>query len=113
MGNCSPLVKVMPIYEYRCECGKEFEELRLMSQYSEPSTCPKCGADANRIMSSTQYRMAEPFRVVDSGGNVTQERQVISNTPRGREPKPEPDSGISLPVLARDGNVYYPRGGWR
>lgn len=40
----------MPTYEYRCERGHEFERFQKMSD--EPlSTCPECGADAERIVS--------------------------------------------------------------
>jgi len=81
-----------------------------MSQYSEPSTCPNCGVKAGRIMSSAHHRVAEPFRVVDSGGNITQERQVVNNMPSLKDTRPpEAPLGLTLPMLARDGNVYYPR----
>jgi len=59
-------------------------------------------------MSSAHHRVAEPFRVVDSGGNITQERQVVNNMPSlkdTRPPKYLPPT--RLPVLARDRNVYY------
>ena len=100
----------MPIYEYRCKCGKKFEKLRLMSQYSEPSTCTKCGKEADRIISNAHFRMAESFRVVDSDGNVTQEKQVVNNMPDLKDTKPKDvPPRITLPILSRDGNVYYPR----
>ena len=42
----------MPIYEYWCaKCGKEFEQMRPMSQSGEPGTCPTCGATADRVPS--------------------------------------------------------------
>ena len=99
----------MPIYEYRCRCGEGFEKLKLMSQYSEPSTCPECGKKASRTMSNTHCRITEPFSVMDSEGNITQKRQVLNNMPDWREAKPEFNPGITLPILSRDGNVYYPR----
>lgn len=99
----------MPIYEYRCGCGQEFEELKLMSQCSESSVCPQCGVRAERKISSMHYRMAEPFSVVDNDGNTTQKKQVLNNMPDWRESKPEVNPGITLPILARNGNVYYPR----
>lgn len=98
----------MPIYEYRCECGQEFEKLRPMSQCSESSVCPECGKEANKVISNAYFRMAEPFSVVDSDGNITQKKQVINNMPDWREAKPKSNPGITLPILARDGNVYYP-----
>jgi len=100
----------MPIYEYRCGCGQEFEELKQMSQCSESSACPTCGKGAERKISSVLYRMAEPFGVVDSDGNITQKKQVLNNMPDWREDKPaEPSPGVTVPILARDGNVYLPR----
>ena len=43
----------MPVYEYRCsKCGAEFEQMRRMSESSEPAPCPQCGAQAERIIST-------------------------------------------------------------
>ena len=42
----------MPIYEYRCAtCGKEFEQMRPMSQSAEPAKCPTCGAASEKLPS--------------------------------------------------------------
>jgi putative FmdB family regulatory protein len=42
----------MPIYEYWCtKCGKEFEQMRPMSQSGEPGTCPTCGSKAEKMPS--------------------------------------------------------------
>jgi putative FmdB family regulatory protein len=41
----------MPTYEYRCAEGHEFERFQRMSD--EPlSTCPTCGAEAQRLLSA-------------------------------------------------------------
>ncbi|MDQ2676265.1 MAG: FmdB family transcriptional regulator [Actinomycetota bacterium] len=41
----------MPIYEYRCENGHEFEAFQSMSE--EPiSKCMECGAPAQRVLSA-------------------------------------------------------------
>ncbi len=41
----------MPTYEYRCAQGHEFERFQRMSD--EPlSTCPTCGAEAERLLSA-------------------------------------------------------------
>jgi putative FmdB family regulatory protein len=42
----------MPIYEYWCaSCGKEFEQMRPMSQSSEPAKCPTCGTSSEKLPS--------------------------------------------------------------
>ena len=99
----------MPLYEYRCECGQEFEEIRPMSEYNEPASCPECGKSADRRVSNSFFRMAEPFRVVDSGGNITQEKQVLKSMPDWQETKPIEYSGVPKPLVSRSGTVYYPR----
>lgn len=42
----------MPIYEYACACGKEFEELVLRRQDEAEVRCPACGSrEVGRRMS--------------------------------------------------------------
>ena len=42
----------MPIYEYWCDaCGKEFEQMRPMSQAGEPAKCPDCGEPCEKLPS--------------------------------------------------------------
>jgi putative FmdB family regulatory protein len=41
----------MPTYEYRCSQGHRFESFQRMSD-PPLTTCPTCGADAERILSS-------------------------------------------------------------
>ena len=42
----------MPIYEYWCaNCGKEFEQMRPMSQSSEPANCPTCNSPSDKLPS--------------------------------------------------------------
>ena len=49
----------MPIYEYRCRvCGERFEE--LTSADAAAPACPRCGADAERLLSA----QALPFDLV-------------------------------------------------
>lgn len=43
----------MPMYEYRCECGHEFEIVQPMSVRAEDTVCPACQAKkATRLLSS-------------------------------------------------------------
>ena len=100
----------MPLYEYVCREHGKFERLRRMSEFSEPSDCPRCNKESSRVLSAMHFRMAEPFRVVDSQGNITQEQQVTKSVPDWQEQKPiEPATGVPVPIISRGGNVYYPR----
>ena len=49
----------MPIYEYRCrKCGNVFEEWVKTFDSPELEPCPKCGGDAERIISNTSFKLA-------------------------------------------------------
>jgi putative FmdB family regulatory protein len=49
----------MPLYEYYCEaCDNVFEALRSVRESGEPTTCPNCGAAADRIMPTTFASMS-------------------------------------------------------
>lgn len=46
----------MPIYEYKCEkCGHEFE--KLTSTYQSVEWCPKCGAEATKQPSLSNFQL--------------------------------------------------------
>lgn len=40
----------MPTYEYRCECGNEFERILPVSEYKAPQWC-HCGLQGERVIS--------------------------------------------------------------
>lgn len=42
----------MPLYNYRCDCGKGFTAFRPMAECAFPSPCPLCGALAERTLSA-------------------------------------------------------------
>ncbi|MDO8615422.1 MAG: zinc ribbon domain-containing protein [Dehalococcoidia bacterium] len=49
----------MPIYEYYCEsCDSVFEALRPIRDSGEPSPCPKCQRQADRILPTTFASMS-------------------------------------------------------
>ena len=49
----------MPLYEYYCEnCDEVFEALRSVGASDEPSPCPRCARDAERIMPTTFASMS-------------------------------------------------------
>ncbi len=62
----------MPVYEYYCDpCNGIFEALRNMRQASEPSPCPVCNGESQRIMptsfSAFTFRDGYPRRIPDKG----------------------------------------------
>jgi putative FmdB family regulatory protein len=57
----------MPIYEYECtKCQDKFEQFKPIYASGEDEACPKCGADAKRMVSkpasSCGCGCAEPSR---------------------------------------------------
>ena len=43
----------MAVYEYLCpKCDRQFELMRPMSEAEKSTKCPKCGAKAQKLMSS-------------------------------------------------------------
>lgn len=43
----------MPTYEYWCpKCQKEFELRRPIADFDKPASCPRCGAEGERLMSA-------------------------------------------------------------
>lgn len=70
----------MPIYEYRCECGKVFEVFRPVNERDDPAECPDAwhykdrvpGHDkVARVVSKTSFQLAGGgwFKDGYSGGN--------------------------------------------
>lgn len=43
---------VMPIYDYECEACGPFREMQPMARFRDACACPRCGTDAQRILSS-------------------------------------------------------------
>jgi putative FmdB family regulatory protein len=49
----------VPLYEYYCDnCDEVFDALQSVSASDQPAKCPKCGADADRIMPTSFASMA-------------------------------------------------------
>ena len=44
----------MPIYEYRCECGRGEDKLLPLSERDEPQVC-SCGKTMQRLMSVASF----------------------------------------------------------
>lgn len=46
----------MPTYQFSCPaCDAEYEEKRSFARSGEPSTCPGCGATANKVFSAAMF----------------------------------------------------------
>jgi putative FmdB family regulatory protein len=82
----------LPTYEYSCPgCGSAFEALRKVSERDEPISCPSCGAEARRGLSSPSLMMggltrsAPEWRPVPGGKPVTPQTmpKPLPQPPRG------------------------------
>jgi len=73
----------MPIYEYRCDKGHEFEVFQRMSE-DALSSCEKCGAPAQRMLS------APAVHFKGSGFYTTDYA-----TKKGKDSSPAPDTSKS------------------
>ncbi len=62
----------MPVYEYFCQsCDGVFEALRSIRESSDPSTCPVCSRESQRMMTTQfaafTYRDGYARRIPDKG----------------------------------------------
>ncbi len=109
----------MPVYEYGCDCGERFEKIKPISEYQEPSPCPKCGVSAGRVMSACRIgKESESFNVVGSNGEVISQKRVSSYLPEWNDPASKPDVDLTLSKTGpqvrldrRTGGVFYDRTG--
>lgn len=70
----------MPLYEYRCSCGKEFEALRPIAQRDDV-VC-SCGQKPTKLISGWGLALiAGTFRVMTEGGKILNEYQSTERTP--------------------------------
>ncbi len=48
----------MPIYEYHCpNCNDDFELMRRMSDVDKPASCPRCGSQAEKLISAAASKV--------------------------------------------------------
>lgn len=67
----------MPIYQYRCKCGLEFEEV-VSRQEAATRPCKACGAKADKAVSATgtlKFEAGRPPKDVDIGIGKDAERR--------------------------------------
>ena len=87
----------MPIYEYRCRtCGKVFEEWVKTFDSPQLEPCPDCGAEAERIVSHTAFKL-------EGGG-------WFASCYGGKSSKPEGDSAAEKKEAAPAAPAPSPSG---
>lgn len=72
----------MPLYDYKCKCGKQFESFFLMSDDSSTASC-SCGKTARKVYSAPSLKTDTNFfgtgiydnRVCDHPGDKIQGRK--------------------------------------
>ena len=74
----------MPIYEYECEGGHRFTEVRKIANRHD-AVCPECGKWGNIKISLSNFRMAAPLTI------VTPEHGIVCQKPDGGNIRPYDD----------------------
>lgn len=70
----------MPLYEYKCECGRQFEAIRSI-QDRHNVTCECDRKPELKPQRPALFIMAGSFKVFAHDGKVLHERQVAENSP--------------------------------
>ena len=71
----------MPQYEYECDSGHRFDELRPVDG-RHSVICPACGRHANLRMSAWgRVIFSSFFTVVGGDGRILQRKQITERTP--------------------------------
>jgi len=64
----------MPVYEYKCGCGKVFSMMRSMGAGTEGISCPECsGMEITKLLSATfspDSSKAMPSSFESAGANM-------------------------------------------
>jgi len=50
----------VPLYEFQCECGLQFEKLFKRVTDVKTLPCPTCGSDAKKMMSASNFSFTHP-----------------------------------------------------
>ncbi len=71
----------MPLYQYECECGNRFEELRLMADRNG-AVCHICHKPALiKISVPSKHLTAQTFTVYGHDGTILSRKQTTERTP--------------------------------
>ncbi len=73
----------MPLYEFRCPEGTQFEASFSMSQAPQSLDCPTCGQASRRRISSPRLSISgtAEFKLIDSTKRSAHEPEIVSNRP--------------------------------
>ncbi len=71
----------MPLYEFRCPQGEQFEASFPMSEAPEVLDCPDCGQSSRRRISAAKLSIAgsAEFKLIDSTKRSAHEPEVVSS----------------------------------
>lgn len=71
----------MPLYEFRCPEGNQFEASFSMSQAPGSIDCPDCGQSSRRRISAPKLSIAgsAEFKLIDSTKRSAHEPEVVSH----------------------------------
>ena len=77
-NNCPPQRDTMPLYEYKCECGEEFEALRgIEDRHNVVCECGK--VPKLKISKWGRVLVAGWFTVVGGDGTILSRKQVVDD----------------------------------
>lgn len=106
----------MPIYDYRCGCGRRFEVIQPVAAAAPP--CPDCGGDSAKVPSAPALGgqasagrsgefMPQTWRGTHDGSreHVTELRREWAQRERLEAKHPEL-AGDTRPVLAHEGRYH-------
>jgi putative FmdB family regulatory protein len=90
----------MPIYEYRCENGHQFEVFQAMAE-DPVSACTECGAPVERVFHpvavhfkgsgfyTTDYARKAGAKAASDGGSESKESKESKDSKDSKEPAPD------------------------
>ena len=71
----------MPLYEFRCPEGTQFEASFSMSRAPQVLECPACGQESRRRISAPKLSISgsAEFKLIDSTKRSAHEPEVVSS----------------------------------
>lgn len=66
----------MPIYEYKCECGRKFDRVLPLARYDEKQEC-SCGKIAEKQLSAPMIQVDIPAYISPASGKHINSRSAM------------------------------------